>query len=79
MRRLQICILVDCSAGMAGDSIESVKAGIRSLHSELMNDPSAIESAYLSVITFDSNARQVVPLTELEVADLAEPNPPPHS
>ena len=64
---------------MAGDSIESVKAGIRSLHSELMNDPSAIESAYLSVITFDSNARQVVPLTELEVADLAEPNPPPHS
>jgi len=51
---------------MAGDPIESVKSGIRTLHSELMGDPSAVESAYLSVITFDSSARQVVPLTELQ-------------
>lgn len=50
---------------MSGDPIESVKAGISSLHSELMNDPSAVESAFLSVISFDSNARQIVPLTEL--------------
>lgn len=50
---------------MAGDPIESVKVGIRSLHSELMGDPSAVESAFLSVITFDSSARQVVPLTEI--------------
>jgi uncharacterized protein YegL len=50
---------------MMGDPIESVKVGIRSLHSNLMGDPSAIETAYLSVITFDSSARQVAPLTEV--------------
>jgi len=50
---------------MNGNPIESVKSGIRALHSELMGDPSAVESTYLSVITFDSNAQQIVPLTEL--------------
>src|SRR5262245_66075884 len=65
VRRLPVYILADCSGSMAGDPIESVKSGIRTLHSELMGDPSAVESAYLSVITFDSSARQVVPLTEL--------------
>lgn len=64
-RRLPVYILADCSGSMSGDPIESVKAGISALHSELMNDPSAVESAFLSVITFDSNARQAVPLTEL--------------
>jgi uncharacterized protein YegL len=50
---------------MAGDPIESVKQGIRELSSNLMGDPSAIESAYLSVITFSDEATQVVPLTEI--------------
>jgi len=66
VRRLPVYILADCSGSMSGDPIESVKAGIRTLHSELMNDPSAVESAYLSVITFDSNARQVAPLCDLQ-------------
>ena len=71
VRRLPVYIVADCSGSMAGDPIESVKSGIRSLHSELMGDPSAVESAFLSVITFDSSARQIVPLTEL-----ASFNPP---
>jgi len=70
-RRLPVYILADCSGSMSGDPIESVKAGISALHSELMNDPSAVESAFLSVITFDSNARQLAPL-----AELASFNPP---
>lgn len=72
IRRLPVYILADCSGSMAGDPIESVKSGISALHSELMNDPSAVESAFLSVITFDSSARQVVPLTEL--ASFTPPN-----
>jgi uncharacterized protein YegL len=64
-RRLPVYILVDCSLTLAGDPIESMKAGISALHSELMNDPSAVESAWMSVITFDQEARQIVPLTEL--------------
>jgi uncharacterized protein YegL len=65
IRRLPVYILADCSGSMSGDPIEAVKQGIRLLHSNLMGDPSAVESAYLSVITFDSGARQVVPLTEV--------------
>jgi uncharacterized protein YegL len=50
---------------MTGAPIESVKSGIRELHNELMGDPQSIECAFLSVITFDSQAKQLVPLTEL--------------
>ena len=65
VRRLPVYILADCSGSMAGNPIESVKQGIRTLHSSLMGDPSAVESAYLSVITFDNEARQAAPLAEL--------------
>jgi uncharacterized protein YegL len=71
VRRLPVYILADCSGSMQGNPIESVKSGIRALRDELMGDPSAVECAYLSVITFDSNAQQLVPLTEL-----AQFNPP---
>ena len=50
---------------MTGAPIESVKSGIRELHNELMGDPQTVESSFLSVITFDSSAEQLVPLTEL--------------
>jgi uncharacterized protein YegL len=50
---------------MSGEPIEAVKNGVQVLVSTLRQDPYALETAYLSVITFDSSARQVVPLTEL--------------
>ncbi len=64
-RRLPVYILADVSGSMQGTPIESVKSGIRQLHRDLMGDPQAIESAYLSVLTFSSSAQQVVPLTEV--------------
>ncbi len=65
VRRLPVYILADVSGSMQGTPIESVKSGIRQLHRDLMSDPQAIESAYLSVITFAESAQQVVPLTEV--------------
>ena len=50
---------------MMGEPIEAVKQGVKALLSELRGDPQALETAYLSVITFDSSARQITPLTEL--------------
>ena len=50
---------------MRGDPIEAVRQGVKALLSELRGDPQALETAYLSVITFDSHARQIIPLTEL--------------
>lgn len=64
-RRLPVYLLLDCSGSMVGEPMEAVRQGIKALLSELRGDPQALETAYLSVITFDSRARQVIPLTEL--------------
>ncbi len=64
-RRLPVYLLIDCSGSMIGEPIEAVKQGVKALLSELRGDPQALETAYLSVITFDSSARQIIPLTEL--------------
>ena len=64
-RRLPVYLLLDCSGSMMGEPIEAVKQGIKVLLSELKSDPQALETAYISVITFDSSARQTSPLTEL--------------
>ncbi|RCX17609.1 uncharacterized protein YegL [Anaerobacterium chartisolvens] len=64
-RRLPVYLLLDCSGSMSGEPIEAVKQGVKALLSDLRGDPQALETAYLSVITFDSTARQVIPLTEL--------------
>jgi uncharacterized protein YegL len=57
--------LLDVSGSMSGEPIEAVKTGVQTLISTLRQDPYALETAWLSVITFDSRARQAVPLTEL--------------
>ena len=65
MRRLPVYLLLDTSGSMSGDPIEAVKNGVQVLIGSLRQDPHALETAYLSVITFDTEARQVVPLTDL--------------
>ena len=58
---------------MDGEPIEQVKTGVDMLVSSLRSDPYALETAYLSVITFNTNANVAVPLTELtdfQVPDL---------
>jgi uncharacterized protein YegL len=65
MRKLPVYLLLDSSGSMHGEPIEQVKNGLQMLVNALRQDPQALEAAYLSVITFDTTARQVVPLTEL--------------
>lgn len=72
MRRLPVYLLLDTSGSMYGEPIEAVKNGVQVLVSTLRQDPYALETAYLSIITFDSDARQVAPLTEL--ASFQQPN-----
>lgn len=64
-RRLPIYLLLDTSGSMAGAPIQAVNQGVGLLYNELMNDPSAIETVHIAVITFDSQAKMVSPLTEL--------------
>lgn len=65
MRKLPVYLLLDTSGSMLGEPIEAVRNGMQTLVSALRQDPHALESAYLSVITFAETATQVVPLTEL--------------
>ncbi len=65
MRRLPVYLLLDTSGSMSGEPIEAVKNGVQVMISSLRQNPQAIETAYLSVITFDSDARQIIPLTDL--------------
>ena len=65
MRRLPVYLVLDTSGSMHGEAIEAVKNGMQILLSTLRQDPYALETAYLSIISFDSQARQLVPLTEL--------------
>lgn len=64
-RRLPVYLVLDKSGSMSGDPIEAVKQGIKALLSDLKSDPQAIETAYLSIITFDSSAQQICPMTDL--------------
>lgn len=65
-RRLPVYLLLDTSGSMEGEALEAVKNGMDLLLSCLRQDPQALETAYLSVITFDASARQIVPLTDLD-------------
>lgn len=65
MRRLPVYLLLDTSGSMYGEPIEAVKNGVQTLVSTLRSDPYALETAYLSIITFNSTAQQITPLTEL--------------
>lgn len=65
MRRLPVYLVLDTSGSMTGEPIEAVKTGLETLVMTLRTDPQALETAWISVLTFDSEAREVVPLTEL--------------
>ena len=72
MRRLPVYLLLDTSGSMRGEPIESVKVGLESMISSLRQDPFALESVFISIITFDREVKQILPLTELENLQLPE-------
>ena len=65
MRRLPVYLLIDTSGSMNGEPIEAVKNGVQVMISSLRQNPQAIETAYISIITFNTTATQIVPLTDL--------------
>jgi uncharacterized protein YegL len=64
-RRLPVYLLLDCSGSMAGEPVAAMEMGLRALLGDLRNDPQALETVWLSVITFASTAEQIIPLTEV--------------
>lgn len=69
-RRLPVYLLIDTSGSMKGEPIESVNTGLESMLTFLRQDPFALESVSLSIITFDREVKQILPLTELSAVQL---------
>lgn len=65
MRRLPVYFVLDCSESMVGEAFDGMQRGLTTLMAELRRDPAAMEMAYVSLITFATTAKVVVPLTEL--------------
>ena len=57
---------------MTGEPIESVKVGLETMLSSLRGDPFALESANISIITYDREVKVILPLTPLEDIQLPE-------
>lgn len=71
-RRLPVYILIDTSGSMMGEPIHSVNVGLQAMLSTLRQDPYALESVHLSIITFDIEARIFLPLTPLDQARISD-------
>ena len=72
MRRLPVYLLIDTSGSMRGEPIESVKVGLESMISSLRYEPHALETVNLSIITFDKEVKQILPLTPLDELQIPE-------
>ena len=72
MRRLPIYILLDTSSSMRGESIESVKTGLQAMLASLNRSPYALDTVSLSIITFDTEVKVLVPLTDIDKFQLPD-------
>jgi uncharacterized protein YegL len=70
VRRLPVYLLVDCSESMAGKPITDIEMSIKTLLYGLLNDPQALDTIWLSIITFNDNAEVVVPLMEISMFEM---------
>ena len=67
IRRLPVYIAIDCSESMVGTSFDAVRRGLDLLINELRGNPQALETAWLSLITFGRNALRALPLTDISI------------
>ena len=65
MRKLPVYLLLDTSGSMHGEPIAAVRNGLEALVQTLQQDPYALETAHLGIITFATDAIQQNGLTEI--------------
>ena len=71
-RRLPIYIAIDTSGSMNGEPILSVNVGLQAMIHALRQDPHALDSVSLSIITFDNDVKEIFALTPLEQVQIPE-------
>lgn len=62
-RILPVYLVIDCSSSMFGEPVEAVRQGIKAMHLELRENPRTRETAYISILLFNSIALRITPLT----------------
>ncbi len=72
MRRLPVYLLIDTSGSMKGEPIQSVNNGLQTMKASLMQDPHALESVHMSIITFDKEVKLIFELTEISKVQIPE-------
>jgi uncharacterized protein YegL len=75
-RRFPVYLILDTSGSMLGEPIAAVNNGLKVLVAALMQDPHALESVHISIITFDRQAKVVLPLTPIDGIVLPEISTP---
>lgn len=65
MRRLPVYFLLDTSGSMYGEPIHALNNALSGMVNTLRSDAQALDSLWLSIITFDREVKEIVPLTEL--------------
>ncbi len=66
MRRLPIYILINTSSSLSNEILQNFKYSINLLVETLQEDPYALETVYMSIITFDSTITRLCSLSPLQ-------------
>lgn len=72
VRRLPVYLALDTSGSMRGEPIQAVNVGLQAFLASLRQNPFALESVHLCIVTFDGKVNQVLPLTPLDAVNLPE-------
>ena len=72
MRRLPVYFLLDTSGSMRGEPIQALNNALSGMINTLRSDAQALDSLWISVITYDREVKEIAPLTELVSFQLPE-------
>lgn len=72
MRRLPVYLLLDTSGSMNGEPIQALNNALSGMISNLRSDPMAVETLWISIVTFDKVVKEVLPLTDLPSYNVRE-------
>ncbi|MBE7648258.1 VWA domain-containing protein [Tenacibaculum finnmarkense] len=72
MRRLPVYFLLDTSGSMFGEPIEALNNALSGMINTLRSDAQASETLWISIITFDKEVKEIMPLTDLQSFQLPE-------
>ncbi len=72
MRRLPVYFLLDTSGSMRGEPIQALNNALSGMINTLRSDAQALDSLWISIITYDREVKEIVSLTELVSFQLPE-------